>query len=302
MIPFKVAAVYGDAADDVTGDSRRFRTIGVAGMMISGSARERSTGQGMATRLYARPRVLPDARFYLIGALLMMAVLVLGFSMQLAAGRSSFAAPPLVHVHGVLFFGWAVFYVLQTALASTGSLATHRRLGWFAAVWAPSMVVMGIWVTVAMVRRGAVPFVFAPAYFLVMNPLNILTFAALTAAGIRLRRQTQYHRRLLFCAMASLTGPGIGRLLPMPLLIPYAAWAVFVVVMLFPLAGAIRDIRTSGRVHPAWWWGMGSIAGAQIAMSLIAYGPVGAALYDFVTLGSPGADVPPLAYPPMPPM
>ncbi len=256
----------------------------------------------MATRVQARPRVLPDARFYLIGALLMMAVLVLGFSMQLVAGRSSFAVPPIIHVHAVLFFGWAAFYVLQTALASTGSIATHRRLGWFAAVWAPAMVVMGIWVTVAMVRRGAVPFVFVPAYFLVMNPINILTFAALTTAGIRLRRQTQYHRRLLFCAMAALTGPGFGRLLPMPLLIPYASWAVFVAVMLFPIAGAIRDHRATGQVHPGWWWGIGAIAGAQIAMSLIAYSPVGLALYDAVTIDSPGAEVPPLAYPAMPPM
>ena len=256
----------------------------------------------MATTWYARPRVSPDARFYLIGAVLMLAVLVLGFSLQLAAGRSSFGAPPLVHVHAVLFFGWAIFYVVQTALASTGSLASHRRLGWFAAVWAPAMVVMGIWVTVAMVRRGAVPFVFPPAYFLVMNPLNILTFAGLTVAGIRLRRRTQYHRRLLFCAMAALIGPGFGRLLPLPLLVPFASWAVFAAVMLFPIAGAIRDSRASGRVHPAWWWGMGAIAAAQVAMSLIAYGPLGVPLYDIVTAGSPGAAVPALAYPPMPTM
>ena len=36
----------------------------------------------------------------------MTLVLVAGFSVQLALGRSSFAAPPLVHAQAVVFMGW----------------------------------------------------------------------------------------------------------------------------------------------------------------------------------------------------
>ena len=52
----------------------------------------------------------------------MAAILVAGFSMQLAMGRSSFAAPFVVHLHGVVFFGWVTIFVMQTALATRGSM------------------------------------------------------------------------------------------------------------------------------------------------------------------------------------
>jgi hypothetical protein len=254
----------------------------------------------MATMAGVRPALQRDARFFLISAVMMALVLVAGFSVQLAMGRSTFDSPISLHIHALLFFGWTVFYVLQNALVATGSTATHRRLGWLAALWVPAMIVMGIYVTVAMVQRGAVPFIFQPLYFLVMNPLTILTFAGLTASAIVMRRQTQWHRRLMFCGMAVLTGPGFGRLLPMPFLIPWGAWAVFAAVMLFPIAGVVRDLRSGGRVHPAWWWGIGAIVGAQLTMDLIANSAAGLALYQWVTEGTAGAGVAPLAYPPSP--
>ena len=238
-----------------------------------------------------------DSRFFLITAVLMALVLVAGFSVHLAMGRSTFSSPVSVHIHALLFFGYTALYVVQNGLAATGSINIHRRLGWLAAIWVPAMVVMGIYVTVAMVRRGAAPFFFQPLYFLVMNPVSILTFAGLTTAAMRLRRQTQWHRRLMFCGMAVLTGPGFGRLLPMPLFIPWAGWAAFAAVILFPLAGAVRDYRAGGKVHPAWWWGIGAIFGAQIAMDLIASSDLGQMFYEAVTAGTPGATVAPRAYP-----
>jgi hypothetical protein len=256
----------------------------------------------MATTAGVRPAAHNEARFFFLSAILMALVLVAGFSIQLAMGRSTFASPVSVHLHALIFFGWTVLYVLQNGLVATGSVALHKRLGWVATLWVPAMVFMGIYVTVSMVQRGAVPFIFQPLYFLVMNPLTILTFAGLAAAAILRRRQTQWHRRLMFCGMAMLTGPGFGRLLPMPLLIPWAAWAVFAAVMLFPIAGVIRDLRRTGQVHPAWWWGIGAIVTAQIAMDLIANSGAGISLYQWTTAGTPGADVSPLAYPPIPPL
>lgn len=251
----------------------------------------------MATLAGARSGIERDARFFLISAVLMALVLVVGFSFHLAMGRSTFASPLTVHVHALLFFGYTALYVLQNALAATGSINIHRRLGWLAAIWVPAMVVMGVYVTVAMVRRGAAPFFFQPLYFLVMNPLSILTFAGLTTAAIWLRRQTQWHRRLIFCGMAVLTGPGFGRLLPLPLFIPWAGWAVFAAVMLFPLAGIVRDYRAKNKVHPAWWWGIGAIVAAQIAMDIITNSQLGLTAYQAITAGAPGATVAPLAYP-----
>ena len=254
----------------------------------------------MATLAQPRPAASARETFWPISAALMVVLLIAGFSVQVAMGRSSFAAPLYVHAHALLFFGWAVLYLAQNLLVGTGNIALHKRLGWLSVVWIPAMLALGLIVTVAMVRRGAVPFFFQPLYFLIMDPLTLLTFAGLAAAAIHLRRKTQWHRRLMFCGMSILLGPGIGRLIPMPLLIPYAGWAVFAVVILFPIAGIARDLRREGRVHPAWWWGLGTIVVMQIGIDLLTFSPLGQSLYALATQGSPGASIAPLAFPPFP--
>ena len=47
--------------------------------------------------------------------------------------------------------------------------------------------------------------------------------------ALRRRRYTGWHRRLMLSAMSILTGPGLGRLLPMPLFIPNA-WRIMMVI------------------------------------------------------------------------
>jgi hypothetical protein len=101
--------------------------------------------------------------------------------------------------------------------------------------------------------------------------------------------------------MSILIGPGFGRLLPMPLLQPWAWEASFAACLLFPAAGIIYDLRRNGRVHPAWRWGVGTLIGALLLTEAITYSAPGAALYRSATAGSPGASVPPLDFAPPPP-
>jgi len=241
-----------------------------------------------------------DDRFFRNGAFIMTLVIFAGFSVQLAAGRSSFSSPPLVHAHAVVFMGWVVIYLLQNILATTGRVALHRKLGWLAAVWVVPMLVLGCAVTFAIVRRAGVPFFFRPLQFLVFDPVTLFTFAGLTAAAILLRRQTDWHRRLHFSGMSLLLGPGFGRLLPGPLLAPWAWEVIVAVCLLFPLAGMLVDQRRDGRVHPAWVWGVAAILASVVVTEGLTYSPVGTALYKAVAAGSPGAAVDPLAFPPPP--
>lgn len=238
-----------------------------------------------------------DNGFYLAGAFAMALVIVAGFSVNLVMGRSSFASPPLVHAHAFVFMGWVTIYLLQNVFATTGRQDLHRRLGWIAAVWVVPMLVLGCAVTVAIVRRGQVPFFFQPLQFLVFDPMSLFGFAGLTVAAILLRRRTEWHRRLHFCAMAILVGPGVGRLLPMPLLAPWAWEVTFATCLLFPLAGIVADLRREGRFHPAWGWGLASMLGLLLVTEAITYSPVGGALYRGVVAGTPGADVSPLVLP-----
>lgn len=241
-----------------------------------------------------------DETFFVRGAIAMALLVVVGFSTQLAMGRSSFASPPLVHAHAIVFMGWITLYVTQNVLVSRGRIDVHRKLGWIGAGWIVAMVILAFAVTIAMVRRGQVPFFFIPLQFLVFDPMTVLTFAGLTVAAIVMRRRTEWHRRLHFCGTAMLMGPAFGRLLPLPLLTPYAFEATFAALMLFPLAGVIADLRRSGRMHPAWRYGIAAMIGSTLLTEALTYSPVGQAIYRGVTAGSPGAEVAPLAFPPPP--
>lgn len=244
-----------------------------------------------------------DRGFFVGGAIAMAVTIAAGFSLQLAMGRSSFGAPPLIHAHAIAFMGWVVIYLTQNILVASGNVALHRRLGWLAAGWVILMVVLGCAVTAFDIRFGRVPFFFRPLQFLVFDPLTLIGFAGLTYAAIALRRRTDWHRRLHFSGMAMLVGPAFGRLLPMPLLAPWAWEATFAACLVFPLAGMISDLRRSGRIHPAWLCGLAVTFGVLIGTEVITYSPVGAALYDAVAAGSKGATIAPLGFghPPGPP-
>ena len=45
----------------------------------------------------------------------------------MAAG--TFAAPPIIHLHGMLMFTWVCFYFVQTFLVATGRTLDHRNWG-----------------------------------------------------------------------------------------------------------------------------------------------------------------------------
>lgn len=245
----------------------------------------------MATRGGPADIVSRERKFFFVMACVMGLVIVAGFSSNLLLGRSSFSVPLIHHAHAFVFFGWVILYVLQNGLVAAGNVALHRRLGVLALAWLPAMVALGIAMTVLSVRKGA-PFFFDVHEFLIGNVLGILTFAILAGAAIAMRARADWHRRLMFCSMAILTGPGLGRLLPMPLFIPWAWWAAIVVSLVFPLVGMAADRRRTGRVHRAWYWGLGAIVGSLLLGDLIAYSTIGTEATRVIVAGTPGADRP----------
>lgn len=241
-----------------------------------------------------------EARFFFKLALAMAAAVVVGFSFHLAMGRSSFDAPLVVHGHAFVFMGWVGIYVLQNWLVASGNVALHRRVGWLAVGWLALLIWFGFAITIAIVQRGAAPFFFLPQHFLIANPLSLLASVGLVAAAVAMRRRTDWHRRLQLCAMAMLMGPAFGRLLPMPLLIPYAYEIAAMVGVAFPLIALWRD-RRQGHIHPAWAWGLPVMPIVLLLSLVLSQSPIGDAIYRAVTVGTPGASVAPLDYPAPPP-
>lgn len=256
----------------------------------------------MATLAPAQEVAAPSTAYFRNMAIMMALVIVAGFSTQYLAGRSTFAARPLVHAHGIAFMGWVALFVAQSWLGTHGPMAWHRKLGWFGAGWIVVMLFLSFWIIVDVTQRGSTPFFFLPQHFLIANPLTVVLFAVLTVAAIRLRRQSDWHIRLHISAMVAIIGPGFGRILPLPLFVPYAFETAQLVGILFIVAGMIRDRRRLGRIHPAWWWGLAAnIAIIPIAL-LLTYSPLGDAIYSGVTAGHPDAALHGLEFAPPPGM
>jgi hypothetical protein len=252
----------------------------------------------MATLATTAPYEEPTRaeRFFTNLAIFMALVIVAGFSNQLAMGRSTFASPLRVHFHALAFMGWTTIFVTQSWIATHGPLALHRKLGWIAVAWMGLMIAAGLMVILAVVRGGTSPFFFQPQHFLIANPLSIALFVGFTLAAVRMRHRTDWHARLHISGMTMIMGPGFGRLLPMPLLIPYAFQAAVLAAIIFPLIGMARDLRQTGRVHPAWWACLAGLAVLVAVPGLLAPTKIGDSLYRAATAGSPGASVPGMAF------
>ncbi len=228
-----------------------------------------------------------DARFVRTAITVMAVILVSGFIIQLAAGRSSFSAPIIVHAHAVTFMGWVGITLAQVWLAASGAIGAHRALGRLALVYALALLALGPWVTIAAVQTGRVPFFFQPQHFLFADPATIAAFFALLIAAVILRARTDWHARLQIAAFAAILGPGVGRILPMPLIGPYAFDIAASIPLVALLLGALRDLKAHGRIHPAWAWGAGAIVLALVLARLIAFSALGDAVYQAVTADSP---------------
>ena len=246
----------------------------------------------MATAAAPQHRPVEGTRFFAIMAFIMAGVIVAGFLLNLALGRSSFALPAAFHVHGMIFMGWLGLYLAQVVTIASGNVALHRSLGKVAYLWIPAMIAAGVMIILVSVRGSGGPFFFAQNEFLISNMAGLLVFGGLALWALRVRRYSGWHRRLMLVAMSALTGPGLGRLLPMPLLIPNA-WAIAVSAsFVFGVVAMVADWRANGRVHPAYWWGMGINVGVFLASMMLAYSPLGIAITEWVVAGTPGAERP----------
>lgn len=233
-----------------------------------------------------------ETRFFTVMAFVMSATIIAGFLANLAAGRSHFGLPIAYHIHGIIFMGWIALYLAQHVTVTAGNRALHVTLGKLAYVWIPLMVAAGGMIMGFSAREHGGPFFFDMNEFIVSNFSLLLCFGGIGFWALRTRRHAGWHRRLMLVAMSILTGPGIGRLLPLPLFIPWAWQITFLATLIFPVIAMIADKRRDGRVHPALIWGTGVYVAAFVASMMLAYSPIGYAITESIVAGTPGAERP----------
>lgn len=198
-----------------------------------------------------------ERNFFMGMAVLMALTVLAGFGMFILVGISSFHSPWWVHVHGVSFMSWIALYLTQNYLVWRGDLTAHRKLGRIGALLAVWMVCVGLILTPVTLAVHRSPPFFTPAQFLALDWVNVTVFACLIFAGIAMRRQTDWHRRLMLCATISVIAPAWGRILV--LAGAMTPWHNTFALMGYVAIAMIADLRIRGRIHPAYMVGMGAM-------------------------------------------
>ncbi len=158
---------------------------------------------------------------------------------------------PLLHLHALAFTTWALLYGVQTVLVAARRTPWHRRLGVAGACVYAAMAVLGPWVVIAGVQRGATPPVLDPRSWLLVGLMNALAYIVLIGAALVRRGTPATHKRLMYVAMCGLLSAVFGRLPTMPGVIDelpgllnHVVWpGAFIAALLW------WDVRSSGRAH-----------------------------------------------------
>ncbi|HYT67278.1 MAG TPA: hypothetical protein VEL51_12710 [Vicinamibacterales bacterium] len=210
-----------------------------------------------------------DRAFYSSMAILMALIVMAGFAPTYYL-RGYFGAPktfsgatsltPLMQLHGALFTGWLILFIVQTSLVAARRVAVHRRLGLGGVALAAVMIVVGLRTAIAGAARGGAPAGIDPLAFLAIPVFDMIMFAGFVTAAVLRRRDKEAHKRLMLLAYVSIITAGVARL---PGVLPYGPPVFFGLSFLFVLAGVCYDLLTRGRVHRVYIWG-----GALLALSV----------------------------------
>jgi hypothetical protein len=232
------------------------------------------------------PRVsAARSHFFLSMSVACLVVALLSFSptyfVPLASG--TLQANAAVHLHGAVFYSWALLFVVQSWLATHGGMQRHRALGQLGIALATLMCVAAVIAGVNLSKRIAAAG--APTFIQEVTvgavALDIGIFAALFTAAIVYVRNTEAHRRLMLIATVAVLGAALNRVyLVLANELSLAVRQQFNIelpiltadLLLVPLL--IHDLRSRGRPHPATLWG----AGALLVLHLVRVPLYGSAL------------------------
>ncbi len=224
-------------------------------------------------RAVAARRAQPS--FHLWMALLMAGFVFTGFGMSyigpLLTGTFR-PAPPIVHLHGAVFFSWMVLLIAQSLLVNVKNVRLHRSLGMFGisvgtlvAVMGATMQIVGASTTTL---KGSGPGVFFLGF--VAPP----SFAILFAMAIRAVRTPEVHRNLMLIATISILMPGINRVYMRGVGLDYVPFFLTYLTMDIMLAAVLwHERQVAGRISRTTWIGAAIVFVPQLFLRLVSSQP-----------------------------
>lgn len=191
--------------------------------------------------------------FYLVMTLIMAFLVFAGFGMTywfpLASGTFP-PAPPVVHLHGLVFSTWMVLLVVQAALVNRRNMALHRSLGTWGIAHATAVLFTGALITlmgIGGINRPVVVPAFLDAMFL--SFAAVTGFALLFTLSIRNVRRPEVHKRLMLFAILPILPPGVNRFYMVPFGLDYIpVLPLYLTLDALALAILIHEWRSTGKI------------------------------------------------------
>ncbi len=204
--------------------------------------------------------------------------------LQLA--RGTFTGSPMMHLHGLLFSLWTLFFFSQAVLVANRRLKTHRAWGLFGISLATAMLFTGMAVAIqGLQSRLDAGYGDAARAFSIVPITSVLMFAGFVTAAILNLRRPEWHKRFMLIATVTLLqaavarffflaatggGPGMRPGMGPPQPIGNTTVAGLLVASLI-VAAMVHDWRRYGRVHPAYLWGFGVVMLVQLSRPVVGY-------------------------------
>lgn len=201
---------------------------------------------------WANDRAAPFYRAFGWAAL---TVSIAGFTTTyfMPMARGSFAAPWVVHLHGVGAFLWLLLLLAQASLVGRSGVALHRRLGLAAIPLALVIWSSGILTAASAARRDLSALGTAATSSLGATAIGLSLFLGIVTAAVALRRRPSWHKRLILLATIQLLWPAFFRLRHLLPMIPQPdIWLALVAPYSLVLLAGLRDWLRHGRLHPVW--------------------------------------------------
>jgi hypothetical protein len=223
--------------------------------------------------------------FSLVLTLAMCLFVFGGFGMHsaLPALQGEFPpAPPIVHLHGIVFVSWMLLLVVQAGLVNVGNVKLHRSLGMWGIAHATAIMFLGLFLQLIASRAGMDAGRDPGTDGLYLGLLAFAGFSLLFTLAIRnAKHRPQVHRSLILLAMLPVLPPGVNRFWFRALGLDDPIPTFWLYLTLWTMAAAIvwNERRTTGRIATPTWFGAGWI----FAQGVVHEAVVGSAWFSDVS-------------------
>jgi hypothetical protein len=192
--------------------------------------------------------------FFLWMTLLMAVFVFGGFGMTyfypLATGNFP-PAPPVVHLHGLVFSGWMILLVVQALLVNVRNVALHRSVGTFGIALATAVMFMGALITlIGGVGAAGLSNPGANYYHgMYLGLLAVTGFGTMFVLAMRTVRRPEVHRRMILFATLLILPPGVHRIYMVPFgLSDFPVLPMYLTLDAMAAAILVHEWRTTARI------------------------------------------------------